>query len=108
LAPGIPQGLRVVGATVLAMIVVAGIWLGIGLVWGQLNPPGIQAGNSDVHWPLYLRGIGGGIGWNWMLRRQRAILPRQIQQIDFPGTGLGLGTMVALLISLLLGGWLHP
>ncbi len=63
---------------------------------------------SDVHWPLYLRGIGGGIGWNLMMRKQRVILPRQIRQIDFPGTGLGLGTMVALLISLLLGGWLHP
>lgn len=90
------------------MIVVAVIWLGIGYVWNWLDTPSIEAGNGELHWPLYLRGIGGGIGWNLMLRRQRAILPRQIREINLPGTDLGVGTLVALLISLILGGWLHP
>jgi hypothetical protein len=93
----------VVGKTLLAMVVVAVVWVGLGLLWSQLFSEPTTSATGAFQVPFPLHPSSSVMGWTLMVRDQVAIIPEQIRAFDFPALGASFGKLLQLIIGLLTG-----
>jgi hypothetical protein len=92
----------VVGRTLLAMLVVAVVWVGLGFLWTHLFAGPTTAADGSFQAPFPLHPSNSVMGWTLIVREQVAIIPEQIRAFDFPALGASFGRLLQLIIDLLI------
>lgn len=98
--------LAVVVGTVVAMAVVAGVWLGLGFVWSSVLGGSAVASDS---WPLLVHGTGAGASIFMLARRRVRAIPTRWQRFTMSSQGafaVGIAITVLRLIFERLFPWL--